>query len=257
MSRLVQGWSAIVWKEFHLEWKTRETAGSMIVFSVLVLVMFHFAFESRLPLDLESMVREVLPRETGSAVPEKLFYRVRGLESDVGRILPGVYWVAVSFAAVLGLNRSYARDAEGRVIEGQLVAPISPAAIFLAKATVNSLLIFLTGGILIPLLAVLFDQPVGQTWFRLVVVLCAAGAGTGVIGTLFSSVAGSTRLREVMLPILLLPVLAPILVWAVQATSVALHGTGGEFWSPVLLIVGQGVIFLIASVLLYEYLVEE
>jgi heme exporter protein B len=256
VTRFIQGWSAIVWKEFHLEWKTRETAGSMIVFSVLVLVMFHFAFESRLPVDLESMVREVLPREVAKELPENLFYRVRGLESDVGRILSGVYWVAITFAAVLGLNRSYARDAEGKVIEGQLVSPVGPAAIFLGKATTNSALIILTGIILIPLLAVLFNHPLGGVWPRLPVILIAAGAGTGVIGTLFSSVAGSTRLREVMLPILLLPVLAPILVWAIQATSVVLHGEG-EFWSPVLLILGQTAVFLIASLLLYEYLVEE
>jgi heme exporter protein B len=230
----------------------------MIVFSILVLIMFHFAFESRLPMDLEAVVRDALPRATADQLPDGVFYRIRGLESDVGRILPGVYWVAVTFAAVLGLNRSYARDAEGRVIEGQLVAPISSASIFLGKATANSALILLTGAVLIPLLAVLFNQPVGGVWGYLIVVLIAGAFGVGVIGTLFSSVAGSTRLREIMLPILLLPVVAPILVWAVQATSTALAGSGGAaFWNPVLLIVGESAIFLIASLLLYEYLVEE
>jgi len=256
VNRLARGSSAILWKEVSLEWKTRETAGSMVVFAVLVLVLFHFAFETRLLVGLEPVLRETLPPGSADAVLQRILYRFRGMESDVGRILPGVYWVAVAFAAVLGLNRSYARDAEGRVIEGQLVSPVPAEAVFLGKAAANSLLIVVTGAVLIPLVAVLFNQPVGHAWPRLLAVLLAAGFGTGVIGTLFSSVAGSTRLREVMLPILMLPVVAPILIWAVQATAVAL-GARGDFWTPVVLILGQSAVFLIASLFLYEYLLEE
>jgi len=258
MSDFTRGWSAVLWKELALEWRTRETAGSMVVFSLLVLVMFHFAFESRLPLDIEAAVREALPGEVLERLPAEAFYRLRGMESDAGRILPGVYWVAVTFAAVLGLNRSYARDAEGRVIEGQLVAPVSPAAVYLGKATANSLFILVTGAILLPFLAVLFNEPLGGGWWRVLVVLAVGGIGTGIVGTLFASVAGSTRLREIMLPILLLPVLAPTLIWAVQATSLAMRGEGGaDYWGPVAYIAGQSGIFLTASLLLYEYLVEE
>jgi heme exporter protein B len=258
MTDFTRGWRAVLWKELALEWKTRETAGSMVVFSLLVLVMFHFAFESRLPADVEAMVRKALPEEKLEGLSTDLFYRLRGTEADVGRILPGVYWVAVTFAAVLGLNRSYARDAEGRVIEGQLVAPVSPAAVYLGKATANSLFIVVTGAILLPFVAVLYNESLAGIWPRLLVILAVGGTGTGLIGTLFSSVAGSTRLREIMLPILLLPVLAPMLIWAIQATSNAFLGeAGADFWNPILLMAGQGAIFLVASLLLYEYLVEE
>ncbi|MCC6187972.1 MAG: heme exporter protein CcmB [Anaerolineales bacterium] len=217
---------AIVWKDLAAELRSRELLSAMIVFALLVILTFNFALE----LDRSPAARE----RTGA----------------------GVLWVATVFTGTLGLNRSLAMEKDRGSLDGMLLAPIDRSALYLGKALGNLLFILLVEAILLPVLAILFNLPMLRPLLLGVVGLGAVGYAA--VGTLLASLAMHSRSRDVMLPILLLPVAVPVLVAAVRATSGVLAASAWDEIAPwINLLIGYDVIFIAAAFMLFEYVVEE
>ncbi len=215
---------AIVQKDLAAELRTKENLSAMLVFSLLVLVIFNFAFE------------------------------LQGV--DITVLGSGVLWVAFTFSGILGLGRSFAAEKDKGSLEGVLLSPVDRGAMFLGKAISNWLFITVMEAVTLPLFAVLNN--VAIPWFPLVPYIVMGTIGFAAMGTLLSAVASSTKMREVMLPILLFPVSIPLLMAAVKLTSGALQGR--EFadisnWFNILIV--YDVIFLVVAFWTFEYVVEE
>jgi len=199
----------------------------MLVFSLTVVVIFNFVFEP------------------GS--------------EQARASAPGILWVAFTFAGVLGLNRSFARELESGALYGLLLCPIDHSLLFLAKMIGNAIFMLIIELITFPVFIVLFNLPVAGKLFGLGLVVILGTLGFAAVGTLFSTIAANTRAREVMLPILLFPISVPVLLAAVKATAQILNrGVDWEMLIPWLkVLIGFDVIFIIACTLLYEYALEE
>lgn len=214
---------AILRKDALTELRTRESITAMIVFAVMAIVMFNFALRLRI---------------------------------DTFRPLtPGVLWVTIVFAGTLGLGRSLSSEQINQCMDGLLLAPVDRAAIFIGKALTNLLFMGIVGLIVMPIMAILFDESLMQPGVWLVLLLGVIGyAGAG---TLIATLASSTRAREVFLPILLFPLVLPLLTASVVATSGFLDQLAlSEFASWIGVQVAFIVIFWTAGVLLFEYVME-
>lgn len=218
-----QTW-AIVAKDLAAELRTRENLSAMLVFSLLVLVIFNFAFD------------------------------LKGV--DMTTLGPGVLWVAFTFSGILGLGRSFAAERDKGSLDGMLLAPVDRGAILVGKATANLIFILLMEAVTLPLFVILFNVPL--PWFPLVGYLILGTLGFSVVGTLLSAIAASTRMREVMLPLLLFPVLVPLFIGAVKITSGAFAGQAFDDYSNWFnLLIAFDVIFIVVAFLVFEYVVEE
>ncbi len=215
---------AITAKDVRAELRTRDAISGSLVFALLVLVIFNFAF------DLEGEMSEVAG--------------------------PGVLWVAIILAAMMGLGYVFAKEREQGGLQGLLLTPIDRSAIFLGKVAGALLLTFALELFLLPLFAAFASVSILSP--GLIVVLILGTVGFVTVGTLFSAMAVTTRSRELLLPLLLLPVAAPVLIAAVEGTRSALEG---EPWSELLPALGVlaafDVVFVALCPFLFEYVVEE
>jgi heme exporter protein B len=216
---------AVLWKDLVSEWRTGDRLLSMLLFSVLVVIVFHFA----LPADASQLL------QTGAA---------------------GLLWVAYVFASVLGLNRAFALELENEALSGLALTPADRGWIFLGKAGANTLLLFVVQAVTALAFALAFDVGLGAVALRFGVVLALGALGLSSVGTLFAAVAVRTRYREVMLPLLLLPVMVPLLLGAVRA-SAALLERGTLPSAELRLLVVVDAAFLIVSFVLFEYVLDE
>jgi heme exporter protein B len=215
---------AIVAKDVVAEIHTREVVSAMLVFAVLATLIFSFALD---------------------------------LRGDVARAAaPGILWATVAFAGTLGLSRSLAREQQAGCIDGLLLAPMDRSVIFFGKAIGNLVFMVVVEMLLLPLCAVLFDVPLLRA--GVLIVMGLGTAGYAAIGTLLAGIAVNTRAREVMLPILLLPLAVPVLIASVRAVSGLLEGgTWAEAGSWVGLLVAYDVIVVAVSMLVFGYVLEE
>jgi heme exporter protein B len=215
---------AIIAKDIAAELHTREMISAMLVFGVLSLLVFSFA------LDLQGAVARAAA--------------------------PGVLWATVAFAGTLGLSRSLAREQQTGCIDGLLLAPIDKSAIFFGKAIGNLIFMTVVEIVLLPLFSALFDVPLLRPGVVLVVAL--GTVGYTAVGTLLAAIAVNTRAREVMLPVLLLPLAVPALIAAVQATGGLVEGAPlSEVSGWVRLLVVYDLVIVAVSMLTFGYVVEE
>ncbi len=215
---------AIIAKDLTAELRTRELLSSMLTFAVLVVIVFDFAFRWR--------------------------------TEDVRLVAPGMLWVTITFAGMLGLGRSLAIEQDKGCLDGLLLAPVDRSAIYFGKLLGNALFMGIVEAIILPLFGVLFDLPFVQPGLILVVLLGTLGfAG---VGTLLSAMAVNTRAREVMLPILLFPVMLPAIIAAVKATAGVVDGLAFAEWRQWLnILVAFDVILITVSMLTFDFIVEE
>lgn len=214
---------ALIRKDLLIELRTREVLTAMLVFAVMTLVMFNFAL------------------------------RLRAENFKV--LAPGILWVTLVFAGTLGLNRSIASEQINQCLDGLLLAPGDRAAIFLGKAITNTLFTVIVAAIVLPVMAILFDEAMVRPGVWLVVLLGVTGYSGA--GTLIAVMAASTRAREVFLPILLFPLALPLMTAAVIATSGVIDGLPFvEYGSWIGVIVAFIVMFWTAGALLFDVLVE-
>jgi heme exporter protein B len=219
-----QAVAAIIWKDIRAELRTKDIFSSVMVFALLAVVVFNFAFELRVP--------------------------------DMKMVAPGIIWVAVSFAGTLGLNRAFVIEQDKGSLAGLLLAPVDRSAIYFGKMLGNLLFMLIVEIILLPLVMVFFNLRL-LTGPHLLVLLLGT-YGFAAVGTVFSGIAVNTRAREVLLPILLFPVLIPVLVAGVKMTGGLLDGEALSSMSNWLqLIVIYNVVFTVVAYLTFGYVVEE
>lgn len=215
---------AIAHKDVVAEFRSREIIISVPVFALLVLIIFNFAFS------------------------------VDGATMTL--IAPGVLWVAFSFAGVLALNRAFITEKEDCCLEGLLASPTGREAIFFGKMLGSLFFMLLVEAIILPIFALLFNINIFQ--IEIIVVTVLGTVGFTAIGTIFSALAVNTRAREMVLPVLFLPVVSPIIIAVVESSALALDGGGfGDMAIWLTIIIAFDIIFLTVPLLVFSYVIEE
>ena len=219
---------AILWKDLLSEWRSRDRVIAMLIFSLLMAVVFHFALPEQRPEELRALA-------------------------------PGLLWTAFVFASLLGLNRAFALELDNDALSGLALAPGNRGFIFVGKASANFVLISIVEVLTAAVFALFFDLdlvPDASTLGRHLVVAGLGTLGIASIGTLLAAMAVRTRFREVLLPILLLPALFPVLAGSVAGSIAVVGGEPIPFESLQLLIVIDG-IYLVVSFLSFDYILDE
>ena len=223
--RLLRATLAIAWKDVRLEFRSRETVVSALVFGLIVVVVFNFG----------------LNRTPGSLAP----------------VAPGLLWVAYAFVGVLAMNRTFARELEQGGMDGLLAAPVSRDAVFLGKMLGTLVFMLVIEAVLLPVFAVMLDLPALSPVLGLIILLATIGFATA--GTFFSGIAAQSRSREILLPVLFFPVIVPVIIAAVEATALALQGGPLQpiwtRWLPLLVVFDA--LFLVICPWIFGFVFEE
>src|SRR3954468_4557768 len=218
-------WS-IARKDLAIEYRTRSAFFSAVIFALLGLVIFYFAWDP-------------------TAV-------------SVTDLAPGVLWVIFTFSGLLGLHRSFGVESDDRAIDGLLASPVSREAIFLGKAVANLIFVAAVQLIAIPALVVFYNLPLGSVAAPLVAIAVLAAIGLVAIGTLFSAMAVNTRLAELLLPMLSLPFFVPKVIAASQSTAKLLSGRPvAEAGVWIKLLLAFDIVFVAISTLAYRFTVDD
>lgn len=222
-------WLNTAWLVFRkdavLEMRRRETLASMAAFGVLSLLIYNFA----LPLD-----------------------------GDQARNLaPGLLWVSVTFTSMLGLGKAFAVEKSNDVLDAWTASPAPRTALFVGKLAGNLVFIGTIELLMLPLFAAFFPLPAGVAWGGVLGVLVLGTFGLATLGTLFAAMTVSLRGREVVFPLLLLPMLVPVLIAAAHALSAFVTGEANEAGPWLRLLAVADVIYLVASLWGFEFLIEE
>ncbi len=216
--------ASLAWKDLRAEARGRELVNAMLLFSVMAVLIFSFALE----LDRQAQ------------------------EATVG----GVLWVTIAFAGTLGLGRSLAAEKDKGSLDALLLAPVERSALFYGKMIGNFLFTLAVGFLLVFLLTVLFNVNLFRPLLWLIIILGCLGFAT--TGTLVSSMSVHARAREMLLPILLLPVILPIIISATRASTALLTELKAEDWLPwIQLLCVVDLVFLLAGFFLFDFIVEE
>ncbi|MDD5368105.1 MAG: heme exporter protein CcmB [Anaerolineaceae bacterium] len=216
--------TAVVWKDLAAELRSRELISGMLVFAVLVILIFNFA------LELDAAAR--------------------------ASVTSGVLWVTFVFAGTIGLNRSMSIEKDRGCLDGLLLAPVDRTAIYFGKAIGNLVFMLLVATIVLPLYSLLYNQNLLQPGLLLVVML--GSIGYVAIGTLLASMAVQARTRDMLLPILLFPVMVPLLVAAVKASSGFLQAAPMDEIQPwINLLIVYDLLFTAVAFMVFDYVVEE
>ena len=219
---------AVIWaigrKDLLLETRNKDVIVAVSVFALLVLMIFTFAID----------INQVNAKLTG----------------------PGILWASIAFAGVTGLNRAFALELEGNTLEALMLAPISRDLIFAGKMFGNFLFITAAQIIVIPIFAVLFNLAVLR-WEMLVVSLLTT-IGFSAIGTLFAAMTIRVRAREVMLPLLFLPVVTPLIMAAVESTSHVVNDSSWpEIYQWIQLAIAFDIAFIVISAFIFQQILED
>lgn len=213
-------------KDLAIEFRTRSAFLSVLVFALLGIVIFYFAWDA-------------------TAV-------------SAADLAPGVLWVIFTFSGLLGLHRSFGVEQEERAIDGLLASPVSRESIFLGKAGANLVFVLAVQAIAIPAVSLFYNLPLGGIALPLAAIALLAAIGLVAVGTLFSSMAANTRLSELLLPMLSLPFFVPIVIPASQATAKLLSGRPvGDALAWLKLLLAFDLVFVVACMLAYPFTLEE
>ena len=219
--------AALIRKDLRLELRTRESVPAMALFSVSTFVLFHFGLDAR------------------------------SLEGDLAA---GVFWVTTLFAAVLAVNRQFVAEREEGGFDGFLLAPVDRTALFIAKAAVLFGFLVALQVVAVPAFAILLLEPsLGPGLPELIGLLLLADAGIAVVGTLVGALAVQTRAREVIVPLLALPLMIPIVIAAsrgvaplwLEAGAAAVEGR----WPLILGL--YDLVFGLLAYAVFDYLLDE
>ncbi|MFC1964259.1 heme exporter protein CcmB [Chloroflexota bacterium] len=215
---------AVTWKDVLSEMRTKEIIFSVLVFTLLVIVIFNFAFSTS--------------------------------QDTLLLVAPGMLWVTFTFAGILSLNRSFVAEKEEGCLEGLMACPVSREAIYVGKMLGTLLFMLIVEATALLAFAIFFNLRVFSPELILVTVLSTIGFAA--VGTLFSALAINTKARDLILPILFLPIVIPVIIGAVRASGLALSGASWSDAVPELRMVAAfDVVFLVVSFLVFTYVIEE
>ena len=212
-------------KELRLEFRSRELLTTTLVFVLMVIVLFSFSFDPT--------------------------------SEEARKIGPGLLWIAFLFAGSLMLNPSFAREQANDTLYALRLAPVEPFGILLGKILANLAFLLLTELLLLPVFAVLYNVQLVPVLGRMLLVLLLGTLGMAVTGTAFSAISAQARMRELLLPLLLLPVLTPVLIASVECTAGLLADPAELRMNWLNVLVAFDIIFLAGSYLLCDTLLEE
>jgi len=217
---------AVFQKDLLIELRTKDSLNAMLFFGIVVLVIFNFALES--------------------------------VRDSLRQAVPGVLWVSFAFAGTLGLNRMYAAEKENSCLQGLLVLPIDRGIVYLGKTLAAAVFMFITEAVIFVFCLVFFNLTVWREIPYLILVFFVGTLGFTAVGSLLSAISVNTKMREVLLPLILFPVILPILLNAVEATGIILNGTDlSGLKLPLTVMSVFTVVFGTLSYLLFEYVVED
>src|SRR5215212_8425541 len=215
---------AVVWKDIQAEFRSLELVSAMLVFSMLVIIIFNFA------LNLDIKMRQT--------------------------VTAGVLWTTFAFAGTLGLNRSMAIEKDRGCLDGLLLAPVDRSAIYFGKAISNLIFMLIVEVIVLPVYSVLYTINLFQPGLLLVILL--GSIGYVAVGTLLSAMSVQTRTRDILLPILLFPVVIPVILAAVKASSGIIAGAEwADVMMPINLLIAYDIIFTAVAFMVFDSVVEE
>ena len=217
--------AVVVWKDLLVERRSKETLNALLFFSLLLLFVFQFA----LGPDRE---------------------RLAG-------VLPGVLWLGFILSALLALGRTFLLEREHDCWEGLLLAPGDKSAIYLGKLFANLALMAVVETLVLALFVIFFDIDLARAFPGLPLVVALGTLGLGAVGTLFAAMTAHVRAREVLFPVLLLPVQIPVLLATVKATEALLLGEPlGAVAHWVKLLVAADVIYVVIGLLTFDAVLE-
>jgi heme exporter protein B len=217
---------ALIRKDLQIEFRTKETLSSLFLLGLLTLLVLSFAFDPTSDLRAEAA--------------------------------PGALWVAVIFAGVLGLNRSFLAERDNECLQGLLLCPVDRGTIYLAKVVANFVFMLAAQIVIVPVFVFFFNVAASFGLVGVFLTIAIGLLGFSAVGTLFAAIAVRTRAREVMLPLLLLPLVVPLFIAGVKVTGRLLLAKPLGDMAPWLhLMIGFDVVFLVVGWLVFEYAVEE
>jgi len=216
----------ITWKDLLTERRTKEQVNSLAYFAVLLLFLFQFAIGPD-----QAKIREAAP---------------------------GLLWLSFILTGILGLGRAFQVERENECLEGLLLSPVDREAIFLGKLLGNTIMMLLLSFFLLPLFAVFYNLDLWRSLPSILVVVFLGIFGFAVVGTLYSAMTANVRARELLFPLLLLPLVVPVLLASVTATKILMEGGSlSKAMRGLQLLVGFDIIFLVVALLAFEFVVEE
>lgn len=216
---------AIVWKDLTTERRSKAGFNAVAFLGILILLLFGFA----LGPDAEAL-------RTAAA---------------------GALWLAILFAGVLAFNRSYQLELDGAALEPLLLYPAPRWTIFAGKFLANLLFVLMLEAIVVPVAIILFQVKSAAGWAPASGVMVLGSIGFVALGTFYASMASRSRAREVLLPLLLFPMLIPVLLASSEASSSLLAGNPmQDAGAWVKLLVAFDVIFLVASFMAFDHVIE-
>ncbi len=213
-------------KDMSIEFRTRSAFLSAVVFALLSIVIFFFAWDAT----------------AVSAID----------------LAPGVLWVIFTFSGLLGMHRSFGVEQPDRAIDGLLASPVARESIFLGKALASLVFVGAVQVIAIPAVSLFYNLPLAGVALPLAMVALLAAIGLVAVGTLFSAMAVNTRLAELLLPMLALPFFVPIVIPAAQVTAKLMSGRPvGDAVAWLKLLLAFDIVFVVACTLAYPFTLEE
>ncbi len=233
MSGTAPGFLRAAWilarKDIAIEGRTLESLSAMALFSLIVLVVFNFAF------DLATVQR-----------------------LGAGQIVPGVLWTTLAFAGIVGFSRSFQIEARRDSMTALLLSPVDRGALFAGKAFANLLSLLALELLVVPLSAVFFNYDLVAIAGPLALVVFVHTVGLAELGTLLGAVASRVGRGEALLATLLFPVSCPLFIAAVKTTAAVLEGNGLEPVSKWMLVsTGFDMLYLFVGLLTFEFVIEE
>lgn len=221
-------------KDLKAEFRTKQMLNSMMIFALLVIVIFSFAFGNEASIFIQGMNKKI-----------------------VDLLAPGMLWITFTFAGMLGLSRSFAGEKEEGCLEGLKLCPVDRSAIYNGKVISNTVLMFLMEIAAIPIFVVLFSYDI-KNIPGLILVVMLGTFGFIFVGTLLSALTVNTRTRELLLPVILFPVLIPVILSAVTATGTMLASGGiSDIAGELQILAVYDVIFFVVAQLVFEYTIED
>jgi len=222
---LLSNTGVLLGKELRTEFRSRELLTTTVIFILIVIVLFSFTFD---PTSAESR-----------------------------RLGAGLLWLAFLFAASLMLQPCFLREQTNDTLSALRLAVSDPFAILLAKVAANTLFLLVTEVLMLPIFSVLYNVPIFRVLGALLLVFFLGSLGVAIAGTALSAISAQARMRELLLPVLLLPLLTPVLVASTQVTAGLLDVEPFLQWKGLGFVGVFDLVFLTALWLFGEYLLEE
>lgn len=225
MTTFVRTARAVFWKDLLVERRAKEGANALAFFAILLLFLFYFAL---------------------------------GPDRDrIRAALPGLYWLAFILAGLLGLGRAFALERENDCLDGLILAPGDKGAIYAGKVAATTALMLAMEAVFVTATGIFYNLDLWPALPGLSLVALGGTIGFAAVGTLFAAMTAQLRAREVLLPVLLLPLAVPLLLAAVRLTDAAL---AGEPWAATAswwqLLLGFDLVFVVAGLLTFEFVLE-